>query len=162
VVHTVTYFVVGLLAFWVFDYSDRFAAPGLRHFLRQTDHPLVMAGVLFQPIRGLLFGLVFYVLRDVVLRPGGWWVMWLTLVVVGIVSPFGPAPGSIEGLVYTTLPVRALWGGMLEVVVQSLLLSVLVCHWVNRSESRWLGRLLIGLFIVTLALPVIGLLSRLD
>jgi hypothetical protein len=30
--------------------------------------------------------------------------MWVTLVLVGIFSTFGPAPGSIEGLVCTVLP----------------------------------------------------------
>jgi hypothetical protein len=48
------------------------------------------------------------------------------LVVTGVVSPFGPAPGSIEGLIYSKLPVGSLWGGLLEVVLQSLLLSTLL------------------------------------
>jgi hypothetical protein len=160
VVHTVTYFAAGILAFTAFDYASRFADPGLRDFMRQTNDPLVMAGVLFQPIRGALFGIVFYLLRDVLFRPGGWWITSVTLVVIGIVSPFGPAPGSIEGIIYTTLPVRALWGGLLEVVVQSLLLSTILFHWVRHPNKRWLSRLLVLLFLIALALPGLGLLSR--
>jgi hypothetical protein len=159
VVHTLTYFAVGLLAFTVFDYSRRFAEPGLREYMRQTDHPLVMAGVLFQPIRGALFGIVFYLLRDVLFRRRGWWVTWVSLVVIGIVSPFGPAPGSIEGLIYTKVSIGALWGGLVEVVVQSFLLSTLLFYWVNHPRKRWLSGLLIVLFIVALALPALGLLS---
>jgi hypothetical protein len=67
IVHTVTYFVIGPLAFTVFDYSAKFADPVVAGMLRQTDHPPVSAGPLFQVIRGLLFGVVFYALRDVVL-----------------------------------------------------------------------------------------------
>ena len=159
VVHTLTYFAVGILALNLFDYSEKFADPGLRSYMRQTDDPLVMAGVLFQPIRGALFGAVFYLLREVLFRRHGWWIAWATLVVVGIVSPFGPAPGSIEGLIYTKLSMRSLWGGILEVLTQSLLLSVLTFHWVNHPEKRWLTRVLVTLFVIALGLPVIGLLS---
>src|SRR5712692_1767947 len=55
VTHTVTYFLIGLAAFWCFGYARKFAEPGVRSLMRQTDEPLVMAGPLFQPIRGLLF-----------------------------------------------------------------------------------------------------------
>jgi hypothetical protein len=160
VVHTLSYFAVGLLAFTVFDYSQRFADPVLRDYMRQTSDPLVMAGVLFQPMRGALFGAVFYLLRDVIFRRGGWWITWVTLVVIGIVSPFGPAPGSIEGLIYTKVPIGAVWGGLIEVVVQSFVLSALLFHWVMHPEKRWLSWLLTVLFIVALGLPALGLLSQ--
>jgi hypothetical protein len=160
VVHTITYFAVGFLAFTLFDYSERFADPGLRGYMRQTDDPLVMAGVLFQPIRGALFGVVLYLLREVLFRRSGWWIAWVTLAVVGIISPFGPAPASIEGLIYTKLPVTGLWGGLLEVLTQSFLLSVLTFHWVTHPDKRWLSRLYIALFVITLGLPTLGLLSR--
>lgn len=62
--HTLTYLAAGLVAFSLFDYATGLADPTLAALVRQTDDPLVQAGVLFQPIRGLLFGLVFYSLRD--------------------------------------------------------------------------------------------------
>src|SRR5262245_24440265 len=115
VTHTVTYFVVGLAAFWSFDYARKFAEPGVRSLMRPTDDPLVMAGPLFQPIRGLVFGLVFYLLRDSVFRArSGWLILWLVLVVVGVLSTFGPAPASVEGMVYTTLPMRFHLGSLPE------------------------------------------------
>src|SRR5262249_27221313 len=63
VTHTVTYFLIGWAAFWSLGYARTFAEPGVRPLMRQADEPLVMAGPLFQPIRGLLFGLAFYPLR---------------------------------------------------------------------------------------------------
>ena len=64
VVHTVTYFIVGLLAFVAFDYRHLYAGTNLALFMRQTNERRVMAGPLFQPIRGLLFGIVFSNLRE--------------------------------------------------------------------------------------------------
>ena len=161
IIHTLTYFAIGLIAFTLFNYSAQFADPALSSLMRQTDDPLVQAGVLFQPIRGVLFGLVFYLLRDVLLRQkNGWLIMWITLVVVGIVSTFGPAPGSIEGLIYTKVSFNGLWGGLVEVLLQSFLLSALICYWVNHPEKRWLSWAFGVLFLMALTLPALGLLSR--
>jgi len=161
IVHTLTYFTIGLIAFSLFNYTARFADPALSSLMRQADDPLVQAGVLFQPIRGLLFGLVFYLLRDVLFRQkNGWLIMWITLVVTGIISTFGTAPGSIEGLIYTKVTFTGLWGGLVEVLSQSFLLSVLVYYWVNHPERRWLNWTLGILFFIALILPALGLLAR--
>jgi hypothetical protein len=159
VVHTITYFAVGLLAFTVFDYSTRFADPSLGCFMRQTDDPLVAAGPLFQPIRGFLFGIVFYLLQEVLFRGrGGWSTMWIMLVLVGIFSTFGPTPGSVEGMIYTTLPISGQLFGLIEVLLQSLLLSIITTYWVRHPESRWLKWVLGVLFAIVLILPAVGLL----
>jgi hypothetical protein len=160
IVHTVTYFVIGLIAFFLFDYSAEFADPALNFLMRPTDDPLVQAGVLFQPIRGILFGLVFYLLRDVLFRQkNGWLITWITLVVIGIYSTFGTAPGSIEGLIYTKVSFSSVWGGGFEVLSQSLLLSVLTYYWVNHPEKKWLNWLFGILFFIALAMPALGLLA---
>jgi hypothetical protein len=163
VVHTVTYFTVGAIAFSLFNYSAGFAQPPLSSFMRPTTEPLVRMGVVFQPIRGALFGLVFYLLQDVLFQRGnGWLVMWVTLVVVGILSTFGPAPGSIEGLIYTKIPFdnKVGLGGLAEILSQSFLLSVITYYWVNHPEKRWLTWLLAVLFAVVLILPALGLLAN--
>jgi hypothetical protein len=161
IIHTLTYFVVGLIAFSLFNYSARFADPALGSLMRQTDDPLVQAGVLFQPIRGILFGLVFFLLRDVIFRHKyGWLILWVTLVVVGILSTFGTAPGSIEGLIYTKVSFEGLWGGLIEVLSQSFIFSILVFTWVKHPEKRWLNWALGILFFIALLLPALGLLAR--
>ena len=66
--HTLTYFLVGILAFVALDYSARFSDPSVTAYSRPTSDPLVMAGPLFQPIRGVLFGVVFFLLRDSIFR----------------------------------------------------------------------------------------------
>jgi hypothetical protein len=159
VAHTVTYFLVGLAAFWGLDYARTFAEPGVRPLMRPTDDPLVMAGPLFQPIRGLLFGLVFYLLRGPIFGARwGWLVLWLVLVVVGIVGTFGPAPGSVEGMVYTTLPLRFHLMSLPELAVQSLAFAALLGYWVNHPAKRWLTWSLGAAFVAVMVLPALGLL----
>jgi hypothetical protein len=120
-----------------------------------------MAGPLVQPIRGLLFGLALYPLRAVVFRKrDGWLILWLVLAVVGILSTFGPAPGSIEGMIYTVLPWQTQLLGLPEVLAQSGLLSFALWYWVNHPEKRWL-RWAFGVgFALVVGLCTLGLLSR--
>ena len=159
VTHTATYFIMGLLASTFFEYGRLYAETSLNLLMRQTSEPLVMAGPLFQPIRGALFGVVFFLLRDMLFgRKNGWLVMWITLVVIGILSPFGPSPGSIEGMIYTTLPLELHLTGLPEVLLQALILSVLLFYWVNHPQKKWLTWVMGIVFVLMLLLPTLGLL----
>jgi hypothetical protein len=159
IVHTVTYFLIGLLALFFFDYSTQYAETSLRLLMRPTTHPLVIAGPLFQPIRGFLFGIAFYLLSEVLFgKKNGWLIMWVVLVIIGILSPFGPAPGSVEGLIFTVLPLSSHLMGQLEVYLQSLLLSIVLYYWVNHPEKKWLNWVLGVAFFLAMLFPTLGLL----
>ena len=159
VVHTVTYFVLGILAFFMLDYSGLFAQAGISQYMRPTTDRIVMAGPLFQPVRGLLLGVILYFLRESFFqRPKGWLPLWATLVVVGILSPYGAAPGSIEGLIYTKLPLYFHIKGLPEVLIQTLLFSAVLFYWVNHPERKWLSWSLGVLFFLLLLGPILGLL----
>jgi len=161
VAHTITYFLMGILASNLLDYAERFSRAEMVCWMRQVNDPLIMAGVLFQPIRGLLFALVFYLLRQVFFaKPNGWLIMWCSLVVFGILSTFGPSPGSIEGMVYTVIPLSEQFIGLLEVIPQAFLLSLLLYYWVNHPEKKWMNWTMGVIFFIVLLLPVLGLLSR--
>jgi hypothetical protein len=59
--------------------------------MRPTSDRWVMAGPLFQPVRGVVFALAFYPFRDVLFAErGGWLRMWWLLVALGT---FGLLPG---------------------------------------------------------------------
>jgi len=162
VVHTVTYFLVGLTSYFVFDYSTQFVDPALVSLMRPTNDPLVQAGILFQPLRGIIFGFVFYRLQSVFFeKEKGYLNIWLTLIIVGIFSTFGTAPGSIEGLIYTKMNITGMWQGLSEVLLQSFLLSYLAWYWINHPEKKWLGRVLTTIFVVSLLIPILGLVASL-
>ncbi len=161
-IHTVTYFIVGLIAFTFLDYSAKYADPIIANFMRQTDHPLVAAGPMFQILRGLLFGIVFYALREIIFPyKRGWLTLWLVLVIVGVLSAFGPTPGSIEGMIYTVLPAWFHIVGLPEVIIQSGLLAFLTHYWVNHPEKKWLAWLFGSVFTLVVLLSFLGILSAL-
>ena len=161
VVHTVTYFIAGILAYNINDYKTLYAQPPLVYLMRQTSDPIVMAGALFQPIRGVIFALAFYPLRSVLFeRPRGWLVLWWVLLALGVLSTFGPAFGSVEGLVYTKVPVREQLLGLWEVVLQSFLFSFILFQWVNQPRKRWLPWALSTAFGLAILLPVLGLVVK--
>jgi hypothetical protein len=157
--HTLTYFIMGALAAHFLNYAASMARPesGMVPF----TSPWVMAGPLFQPLRGLVFALVFYPLRECLFgRKNGWLVMGWMLIALGILSTFGPASGSIEGMIYTRVPIGSQLRGWPEVVPQALLLSALLCYWVNHPGKKWLNWLLGIVFFIAMALPILGLLVR--
>lgn len=160
VVHTVTYMLMGILASTFMHYQQEYALPWMACWIRQFDDPIIMAGPLFQPIRGFVFALALYPLREILFgRKNGWLVLWWLLAALGILSTFGPAPGSIEGMIYTVIPLATQLRGWLEVVPQALLLSAGLCYWVNHQEKKWLNRVWGIVFIIALLLPVLGLLT---
>jgi hypothetical protein len=159
VTHTVTYFILGWIASTVFAYARLYSETSLNLLMRQTNDPWVMAGPLFQPIRGILFGTVFYMLREAFfLKKDGWLRMWIVLVVLGILGTFGPTPGSLEGMIYTVLPLWVHLRGMPEVLLQSLALSAILFYWVNHPEKKWLNWVMGILFGLFMLFPALGLL----
>ena len=158
VVHTITYTLMGILAMISLNYAEQFSKPDMASWMRQTTDPIVMAGPLFQLIRGLVFALVFYPFRELLfMKKNGWLLMWWTLFGLGILSTFGPVPGSIEGMVYTTIPIQNQLIGWLEVVPQAFLFSAILFYWVRQPEKKWLSWTLTTVFIVLLLLILLGL-----
>jgi hypothetical protein len=159
IVHTITYFVAGVLAYKLGGYEKAFSQPPLSYFMRPTSDPLVMAGPLFQPVRGVIFASALYPLRNVLFAKGrGWLTLWWLLLALGVLSTFGPSPGSVEGLIYTTIPPLAQILGLWEVLLQSLLFSVVLFYWVKHPGKRWLNWTLGIAFSILMILPLLGLL----
>jgi hypothetical protein len=160
-VHTVTYMLMGVLAASLLDYRAVFARPDMACWMRPIDDPLVMFGPLLQPLRGLVFALVIYPLRQVFFgRRGGWMLLWGTLVGLGILNTYGPAPGSLEAMLYTVIPIPNQLLGYLELVPQAGLFAFLLVYWVDHPEKRWLTRTLAVVFALAIALPLLGLLAQ--
>ncbi|HUI55212.1 MAG TPA: hypothetical protein VLY04_09580 [Bryobacteraceae bacterium] len=158
VCHTITYFFMGALAAHFLHYADMMAKP--ESGMRPMTSAWVMAGPLFQPLRGLVFATVFYPLRGCLFgRKYSWLILGWMLVGLGILSTFGPASGSIEGMVYTPTPVLLQLRGWLEVVPQALLFAALLAYWVEHPR-KFLNWLLGTVFTVLMAMPVLGLLTH--
>ena len=80
---------------------------------------------------------------------------------MGILSPFGAAPSSIEGMIYTVLPTWFHIVGYPEIFVQSGLLAFLTHYWVNHPEKKWLNWVFGILFVLTILMSSLGILAGL-
>jgi membrane-associated PAP2 superfamily phosphatase len=151
---------MGLLAYMILDYGRFFAESDLNVMMRQMNSPWVMAGPLFQPARGILFGIVFYLLRETFFgKKNGWLVMWMVLVVVGIIGTFGPTPGSLEGMIYTVFPLRIHLRCLPEILLQSLFLSLILFFWVNHPQKKWLNWIMGIALLILITFSILGLLT---
>ena len=114
-------------------------------------------GPSLQFIRGILFAIAFYPLREILFgRKNGWLITWLLLVMLGIFSTFAAAPGSVEGLLYTKMPIRLQISGLWEVIIQALLLSAILYYWVNHPEKKWVAWVLGVIYVLAIICCILG------
>ena len=135
VAHVVTYFAVGLVAAALLDYEQLFTEPVIRDFMRPFGSVAVIAGPLLQVVRGLLIAAVLLPFRSVLAARLGWLWLWLLFIGIGILSTPAAAPGSLEGAVYSQLPWWYHLLGMPEMLVQTLLFSVITAFIARHPEG---------------------------
>ena len=166
VTHFLTYSLVGALFFALglnvivfYESNPDPVMQGYQEIFRATDSILVTAGPLFNIIRGLLFGLVLYPFREVfITRKWGWLYLWALFLVFALFSTIGPGPGSIEGLIYTQVPLSHHLFHSWEGILQTLAFSVLLIQW-EKSTSKRLTQILVLLSVMLLAGIVLGIIS---
>lgn len=158
VAHTLTYFLMGILAYNFLNYEDVFVTGALENYMRPTDSPWVAAGPGLQWIRGIVFALAFYPLREIFFgRKNGWLILFWVLTALGILSTFGAAPGSIEGILYTNYPTSIL--SYVEIVPQAFLFAGLLSYWVNHPEKKWLNWVLGIFFFLIVFFSILGVMA---
>ena len=157
VCHTLTYFIMGALAYHFLHYADSISKADSG--MRPATSVWILFGPALQVVRGVLFASVFYPLRSLLFgRRSGWLLMSWILIAIGILGTFAAPAGSLEGFIYTTTPAAKQFLGYLEVVPQALLLSALLCYWVNNPQKKWLNWVLTTLFVIVIVLPPLSLL----
>jgi len=156
--HTVTYFLVGWLAYSFFSHVSLPGGGSIYTAIRPVTDPLVMLGTPLQAVRGLLFGLVFYLLqRSLFSGKNGGLLIWLTLLVFGILGTFGPTAGSLEGMIFTYQPLLGHLYSLPEIVLQSLLLSLVLFYWVNHPEKKWLNWAMGTVYVLVITMALLGI-----
>lgn len=109
----------------IFNYESTLTQAGMR----DTNNLIVGLAPLFQIIRGILFGIILWLIRgSFINKKCGWLIIWILIVIVGIINTPSTAPSSIEYFIYyepTNTPLNLELGGTLEILVQTFLFSVL-------------------------------------
>ena len=105
--HVIAYFIAGLFATNLFDYENWFSSGILSSVMKPTTDPIIPIGAsLFQIIRGIFIALVLLPVRKVFTEEKyGFLKLGLLILGLSVLSTFGPAFGSIEGFIYTKLPI---------------------------------------------------------
>ena len=133
----VTYFVAGLGPYTFLDYRGQFLSHALSCFMLPVDAPIVALGPILQVFRGLIFAAALFPFRQVFLAtPRGWLLLWGLMVGLAVLSPTGPAPASVEGFIYTKIPISQQVLGYFEVLPQTLAFSFLVVALEPPSQPR--------------------------
>jgi hypothetical protein len=137
VVHTVTYFVFGIIMSNVFDYGEIFKREIIRDYMLPVNEHNVLVGPFLQPIRGLIFAIGLWPLRSLLLeRKRGWLILWGLLVTVGILSTPAASPGSVEGMLYSKLPMWYHLIGYPEIMLQTLVFSIWLVWWERQAVKK--------------------------
>jgi hypothetical protein len=150
--------IMGALAYHFLHYADFINNPCSG--MRPVTSLWMILGVPLQVFRGVLFASVFYFFREQLFgRKNGWLLMAWLLIGVGILGTFAAPAGSLEGFIYTTTPFWMQVRGYLEIVTQALLLSALLCYWVNHSGKKWLNWTLGIAYVICAGLPLLSLVA---
>ena len=134
--HCITYFICGVIFSQLMGYSEWWKQPVVCDYFRTFDGAASATGPFIQIIRGLLYGLILIPWIDFIKQKSGWLKLWLLFVGIGIIGAPAAAPSSIEGVVYSKLPLAFHFVGLPEICSQTLLFSVLVYRHLNSAEEK--------------------------
>jgi len=137
IVHMLTYFIFGLIMSNVFHYANVFKQEIIRDYMLPMDRHNILIGPFMQPVRGLIFAIGLWPLRDLLIeRKRGWLILWGLLVTIGILSTPAAAPGSVEGMLYSKLPMWYHLIGYPEIMLQTLVFSIWLVWWERQSIKK--------------------------
>lgn len=133
VAHFVTYVICGMLFSTLFNYEVLFQLGNAKYFMKDFQGTSSLIGPFVQILRGMLIGCILLVLKDNVLsQKRAWLHLWIIFAGLGVICTPGAAPASIEGIVYSQLPLEFHLKTAPETLVQTLLFSL----WVT-SDFKW-------------------------
>lgn len=140
-IHVLTYVVAGLIFMKLQNYVDVFSTSEAFANFRPLDSPIVRAAALFQFLRGSFFALLLYPFYDTIISSKrGWLMLFGVLWGFTLIGSVSATPSSIEGLIYTKIPLAEHLIGIPEVTTQMLAFSWLFFKWerrvnINRNKT---------------------------
>ena len=152
----ITYSIMGMLAANFLNYQEVFNSS---ETLRDFNSPWIPAGPALQLIRGFIFSCALWYFKESFLyQKYGWLKLWGLIVGLSILSTAAAPPGSIEGFIYTTIPVGDQIRGYLELLPQTGLFSAFVFFWYERPNKIWnvLSVILVTLIVLMSILGVLA------
>lgn len=135
IIHVITYIVCGMLSMMLFDYKSSVEQIGMR----DTSSLIVSLAPLFQIVRGFLFGIVLWIIRDVFLsKKNGWLIIWIIILILGVFNTPATSPCSIEYFIYcepASGTLKVVFGGLIEILMQTFLFSIISFYAVKHCKK---------------------------
>ena len=148
-IHTLTYFIFGLLFSNIFDYSTVYSYNVVNNFMRNFDSPLILLGPFLQPIRAIFITIALYPIRNIIATKLGFLKLWIILVFIGIIATPAASPSSLEGIIYTQLPIEYHLMLLPELLLQTFTFSLLL--WAVLKIIFSLIFALFGMFLISVS-----------
>lgn len=140
-IHVATYILCGIIFSTLFNYHELFQLGNTKYFMREFEGVSTLIGPLLQVFRGIIFGLILLLLKEPIIeKKYGWLKLWGIIAVIGIINTPGPAPFSIEGMIYTQLPLLVHLKGAPEILIQTLLFSILVARPPREKKNAFIEK----------------------
>ena len=136
--HMIAYLVAAISAQLTFDYKELLKSDTLSQIMRPWESPMVALGPLLQSINGFFMALILYRIRkQIVHQKHGWVTLFLIVAGFSIFAPQAPAPGTLEGIIYTKIPVIEHIIGLPECLLYSFLFSSGIVYWYRKPKKIW-------------------------
>lgn len=146
IAHCLTYFICGLIFANLFNYQELFKAGNTQYFMKDAYSTSSLIGPVAQIFRGIIIGFILLILKDNVMKKkNGWLYLWLIFAGLGVICTPSAAPVSIEGIIYSKLPLEFHLKTAPEVLVQTLLFSI----WVTGNFKLEISEKIKIPFVVT-------------
>ena len=155
--HLISYTLVGMFAYKFLNYEELLESAPFSSFMKPVNSLAVAAGPALQLVRGFIFSIALWSFKDPFLNTKyGWLKLWGLLIGLSILSTTAAAPGSVEGFIYTTIPIQKQVIGYWEVLPQTMLFSLNVYYWYKKPKKAW-NIISIVLVSIVLLLSILAL-----
>lgn len=151
--HVIAYFIAGSTAMAFMNYKELFATDAMSLLMKTTTEPIVaLGGTFLQLFRGIIIALIIFPLRKAFFEDKHGY-MKLGLIVLGFsfISTIGPAPGSFEGFIYTTIPISYQLLGYPETLLY-ILLFIGIINITSRFDKFKIVKILPSVLVCMIAL----------
>ncbi len=137
VVHTVIYIITGLIFQNYLNYDPQFTSSVLYNNFREVDSFIIRFAPIFQLLRGVLIGLIIYpVYGSIVKSKYSWLKLFALLWGLTLIGAVAATPGSIEGFIYTKIPIIEHLVSLPEVTLQAFLFSIIFIKWDKKNINN--------------------------
>jgi hypothetical protein len=127
IAHFISYLICGFVFANLFNYKELFELGNVQYYMKDAYGNSSLIGPFVQILRGGIIGAILLILKDNVLqKKHSWLYLWIIFAGLGIICTPAASPVSIEGIVYSQLPLEFHLKTAPEIFTQTLLFSVWV------------------------------------